>query len=197
MAVGGGSSSVGSGSSNYASSGSCGGGFDPLALGAALAVLLVVIFVALAVSIALSIFVFWPLEVSCQRFFISARTAPGDINLLGFAFKNSYGNVIKVQFFRWLYTFLWTLLLFVPGIIKGYEYRMIPFLLAEDPTMDKDEAFARSREMMTGHKWNAFVLDLSFLGWHILGVFTCGLLQVFYINPYQQLTNAELYEALR
>jgi uncharacterized membrane protein len=63
--------------------------------------------------------------------------------------------------------------------------------------MDKDEAFARSKEMMTGQKWNAFVLDLSFFGWHLLGIFTCGLLQIFYINPYQQLTNAELYEALR
>jgi len=85
----------------------------------------------------------------------------------------------------------------VPGIVKAYEYRMIPYLMAEDPTMTKDRAFAESKRMMTGQKWNTFVLDLSFIGWYILSAFTLGILAVFYVAPYQCLTSAALYEKLR
>jgi hypothetical protein len=201
-AIGGGGSVSSYGSNSAVSeSGSEGGlssgGFNPAMLVGLAFIVLLIVLISIIIGIVMSLFVFYPLEVSCQRFFISARTAPGDISLLTFAFKNSYWNVIKTQFMRYLCRFLWGLLLIVPGIIKGYEYRMMPYILAENPGMDTNEVFARSKEMMTGQKWNAFVLDLSFLGWHILGIFTCGLLQLFYINPYQQLTNAELYEALR
>ena len=51
----------------------------------------------------------------------------------------------------------------IPGIIKAYEYSMIPYLLAENPNMSKQEAFAISKELMDGNKFNAFVLDLSFI----------------------------------
>ena len=50
---------------------------------------------------------------------------------------------------------------------------------------------------MTGNKWKAFVLDLSFIGWEILSVLTCGILTIFYVNPYILSTNAALYEKLR
>ena len=73
---------------------------------------------------------------------------------------------------------------------------MIPYLLAENPYMSTDEAFARSRSMMDGEKWNAFVLDLSFIGWNILSAFTLGLVGLFYVAPYQAYTDMELYVAL-
>ena len=85
----------------------------------------------------------------------------------------------------------------MPGIIKAYEYRMIPYILAENPDIDTKEAFARSKEMMTGNKWDAFVLDLSFLGWILLSVCTCGILAIFWVNPYMYMTDAELYVALK
>ena len=59
------------------------------------------------------------------------------------------------------------------------------------------EAFAKSKEMMQGNKWNAFVLDLSFIGWHILGVCTLGIVEIFYAAPYNFITDAELYHALK
>ena len=59
-------------------------------------------------------------------------------------------------------------MLVVPGIIKHYEYRMIPYILAENPTMPREEAFQISRRMMMGQKMDVFVLDLSFIGWFIL-----------------------------
>ena len=74
---------------------------------------------------------------------------------------------------------------------------MIPYLLAEHPDMPKDQAFAMSRQMMKGQKWKAFVLDLSFLGWSILSLFTLGILGLFYVNPYKYSTKAALYETLR
>ena len=74
---------------------------------------------------------------------------------------------------------------------------MIPYLLADNPQMTKEQAFAESKRMMQGQKWKAFVLDLSFIGWFILTAITCGILGVFYVNPYKYMTDAELYVALK
>lgn len=95
-----------------------------------------------------------------------------------------------------LYTTLWSLLFIIPGIIKAYEYSMIPYLLAENPNMSKQEAFAISKELMDGNKFNAFVLDLSFILWNFVGALALGLPGVFFVNPYVQLTNVELYVKL-
>lgn len=97
------------------------------------------------------------------------------------------------MFLMQLYIFLWSLLFIIPGVIKSYEYMMVPYILAENPGMDRKEAFAISKRMMDGQKWAAFVLELSFLGWIILGVVTCGLLGIFWIQPYINATMTELY----
>ncbi len=159
--------------------------------------IMAVLFVLFVVGIAIDIFLFGPLEVNIRRFFIISRVEPAELNELGFSFRNSYMNVVKIQFLRGLFNFLWFLLLIVPGIIKFYEYRMIPYILAEHPEMDSQEVFRLSRDMMNGEKWNTFVLDLSFIGWRILGALTCGILLVFYVCPYQNLTNVELYDVLK
>lgn len=137
------------------------------------------------------------MQVGCQHWFIRSRTEDNyNIGSVGFTFKEGYGNVTKTMFLKQLYTFFWSLLFVFPGIIKSYEYRMIPYLLAENPYMSTDEAFARSRSMMDGEKWNAFVLDLSFIGWNILSSLTLGLVGLFYVAPYQAYTDMELYVAL-
>lgn len=100
-------------------------------------------------------------------------------------------------FLKQLFTFLWCLLLIVPGIVKAYEYMMVPYLLAENPDMSREEVFAMSKRMMYGNKWNAFVLDLSFVGWLILGALTLNIVNVLYTNPYRYLTSAELYHTLK
>ena len=106
-------------------------------------------------------------------------------------------NIVSGIFLQNLFIFLWSLLLIIPGIVKSYQYRMIPYLLAEDPNLSFSEATRLSTEMMSGEKRDAFVLDLSFLGWQLLSCITCGILGVFYVNPYVQATNAELYVALK
>ncbi len=73
---------------------------------------------------------------------------------------------------------------------------MMPYILAAHPDMPTKEVFARSKEMMRGNKWRAFVLDLSFIGWELLSALTLGILHIFYVGPYRNMTNAALYEAL-
>lgn len=91
---------------------------------------------------------------------------------------------------------LWLLLLVVPGIIKAYEYSMIPCLLAENPNITTDEAFSLSKQMTTGQKMNLFVLDLSFLGWYFLG-FLCFGIGALFVKPYDVAAFTEVYLILR
>ena len=63
--------------------------------------------------------------------------------------------------------------------------------------MKVEEVFKVSKRMMEGNKWEAFILDLSFFGWHVLGIATFGIVEVFFVSPYVHLTEAELYRALR
>lgn len=171
---------------------------DPTVLLAIIGIAAAAIVVAIIVGIIVAAFLLNPLQVGCRKFTIDVREDAGTpLSVLGFVFSNSYGNVAKTMFLRDLYTFLWSMLLIIPGIIKSYEYRMIPYILAENPGMSAPECFAMSKEMMMGEKWKAFVLDWSFLGWYILGAFTCGILYIFYVNPYVYQTDAELYAVLK
>ena len=156
-------------------------------------------FIALIVSviaILIRAFLLNPLQGGITRFFVRNLNDRGSIRELAYCYDHGYLNVVKTIFLKDLFTFLWSLLFIIPGIIKSYEYRMIPYILAEDPEMPCSEVFAKSKEMMRGNKWDAFVLDLSFLGWEILSLLTIGILGVFYVNPYRFMTNAALYEAL-
>lgn len=142
----------------------------------------------------LAIFVGNVFVVGGNSFFIKNRTEKAAIGEILMPFKSGhYGNVVLTMFLMELFIGLWTLLLIVPGIIKTYEYLMVPYILAENPGMDRREAFAISKRMMDGEKWNAFVLGLSFIGWYLLSVCTCGILSIFYVAPYEKATFAELY----
>ena len=156
------------------------------------------IFLALLlIALPLKIFVLNPLEIGVSRFFTKNMEGQAKAKELCFAFDNHYKNCVKVEFFRKLHIFLWTLLLVVPGIVKSYEYQMVPYILGERPDLGQEEAFALSKAMMHGNKWKAFVLDLSFFGWYILSGLTLGILGVLYLNPYVSQTNAALYLALK
>jgi len=159
-----------------------------------IAIILVVIVIVLAISI----FLFGPLEIGCRNYFKNNAYEQADLNTLSIGFqKNTYMKNVGTIFFRNLYTALWTFLLIVPGIIKSYEYKMIPYILADCPDIPRKEAFRISKEMMHGNKMDAFILDLSFFGWSLLSVITCGIAGVFYVNPYIAATDAELFLAIR
>lgn len=143
-------------------------------------------------------FVCHPVMVGARHFFLHNRLERSSpLEIMEAFHRDRYLNVVAVMFLRWLFELLWLCLLIVPGIVKAYEYRMIPYLLADNPHMDHRQAFSLSREMMCGQKWSTFVLDLSFILWNILSGLTFGLLSIFFLNPYIASTNAELYAALK
>lgn len=152
--------------------------------------------VVLAVVLVLNIFVLNPLAVGAHRFFLVNLRFPAQMREVLCVFDSNYGTTVKTMLLRDIKTFLWTLLFLFPGIVKAYEYRMVPYLLAECPEMSRKEVFAASADLMYGNKWRAFVLDLSFIGWDILSTITLGLVGIFYVTPYQQLTNAAFYQAV-
>lgn len=156
--------------------------------------IVMIVLVVILIGIAVNIFVGNVLRIGANRFFIENKTYMPGVSTIFSGFRSgNYGNIVVTMFLKDLYVSLWTLLLIVPGIIKNYEYMMVPYILAENPGMDRREAFAISKRMMDGEKWNAFVLELSFIGWEILSIFTCGLLAIFYVSPYVEATMAELY----
>lgn len=156
----------------------------------------VVFLVVFAVVLLLSIFILNPFIVGIRRFFAKEMKESTKVKEIAFAFDHNYSNITKIMFMKDLYTFLWSLLFIIPGIVKAYEYRMIPYILGDNPAISKEDAFLLSKEMMNGQKWRTFVLDLSFIGWNILSLFTLGILSIFYVEPYMNLTKAELYNTL-
>lgn len=149
------------------------------------------------VGFLLSILVFNPLIVGCYRFFLQNSRGPAELNELGAGFRGDWGNVVLVMFLKNLFLALWTMLFIIPGIVKAYAYRMVPYILKEHPELSGTQAITLSRRMMKGHKGDAFVLDLSFIGWILLSALTFGILHLFYVGPYIQATDAELYKAVR
>lgn len=112
-----------------------------------------------------------------------------------FAYFPHMVNTTISRLLRGVYSFLWMLLLIIPGIVATYRYRMTDFLLAENPTLAPDEAITRSKELMDGHKFDLFILDLSFIGWGLLCLLTLGI-GYLWLNPYKQVSYAAFYRSL-
>ena len=156
----------------------------------------VAVLVILLLAIALRIFALNVLVVGCKGFFSQSMTGEPEFQTIVNGFTGDYWNCVKTCFLRDLFVGLWSLLFVIPGVIKSYEYRMVPYLLAEHPEMGSSEVLARSKEMMAGNKWETFVLDLSFIGWALLGAITMGIVYIFWTSPYINTTEAALYHRL-
>lgn len=109
---------------------------------------------------------------------------------------NNFGTVFGATILKAIYTALWTLLLFIPGLVKSYSYAMTEYILADEPWLKCNEAITKSRKMMHGHKMELFILELSFIGWILLCALTLGIL-TFYVTPYMLTTRAKFYENLK
>lgn len=154
------------------------------------------------ISFVVNIFVImllWGVAYTILRFRDSGDTP----NILKGIFSGFTGGRFSTTFLTglltWIFTFLWTLLFIIPGIIKGYSYSMTPYIMRDYYTSGKKpkatEAINASRRLMNGHKTDLFVLDLSFLGWAILGILTCGI-GFLWITPYYRQTKANFYRKL-
>lgn len=176
------------------SSGRSGGNIAGLLTGAFLGVAIVF----LILGAVLSIFVIPVMEVGKNRFYMESRglgTSAG-VGKLFWGFSNQYLNIVLTIFLRNLFIGLGYILCVIPGIYLHYCYYMVPYILSENPEMKPMEAMSLSKEMMDGHKFNTWVLELSFIGWILLGVLACCI-GTWFVQPYYDATFAELYAVLR
>lgn len=109
---------------------------------------------------------------------------------------DNFGTGFAQAFLRSLYTFLWGLLLFIPGIVKSLSYAMTPYILAENPNLTASQAIDRSKEMMDGHKMDLFILFLTFFGWDLLAALTMNIGYIF-LNSYKCAAEAAFYRQLQ
>ena len=107
-----------------------------------------------------------------------------------------FKEAFAMRFLRAVYTFLWSLLLIVPGIIASFSYSMAPYILMENPGMSGSEALKASKQLMDGNKWRLFCLGVSFIGWEILNGFTMGLGQLV-LRPYREAAYAAFYREIK
>ncbi len=119
------------------------------------------------------------------------------LNRALYVFKSGHWlHICKTMFVEHLYLMLWRLTI-IGGIIKKYSYFLVPYIVAENPSVPTETAIKLSRDMMDGHKWECFKLDISFIGWELLNTFTFGILKILFVRPYQEATFCEYYTVLR
>lgn len=106
-----------------------------------------------------------------------------------------FGQGFCVQFLRRLFLLLWTCCFFIPGIVKNYSYSMAAYIAAENPDMSATDCITESRKLMDGNKWRLFCLNLSFIGWSFLCVFTLGIGFLF-LFPYMEASYAAFYREI-
>ncbi len=126
------------------------------------------------------------------------NVAKGGTPEAGDAFSgfDDFWAAFKVQFLVGLFTFLWSLLFVIPGIIKSYSYSMSMNILAENKGKPALECIQQSKDMTEGHKMELFILNLSFIGWNLLGILTLGIAYV-WVLPYMQTTLMNAYYYLK
>ncbi len=157
----------------------------------------VIYVVIMAFALAFKYFLMIPFDYGCRKFFRKNLDEPAKLSNIVYVFDSHYKNIVKTAFLTDLFIWLWSLLFIVPGIIKSYSYRLVPYIMSENPDMNFRDAQAESARLMKGNKWKSFVLDLSFIGWDILTLMTWGFLEIFFVGPYKASTDAALYESIK
>ena len=144
----------------------------------------------------ISIFVGSPADIGLFNYYIKNTYSKPSFKEAFSGFRVKYGRNVGALLLMSIKTCLWTLLFIVPGIIKSYEYAIIPYILADDSEISTKDAFKKAKQMMTGNKWRLFKLNFSFFGWFLLCVLTFGLGTLF-LMPYLNAANAEFYMELK
>ena len=139
-----------------------------------------------------------PLAFGFSLCFLRLVRGEDSSEMVGDQFKvfNQYGRYLGGSLLVTLYTILWMLLFIIPGIVKGYAYAMTPYVMNDRPDLDADDCIHESRMMMKGYKWKLFCLDLSFIGWAILCIFTLGI-GLLWLQPYIEASHAQFYKELK
>lgn len=155
---------------------------------------LLVIYLAYAsVSSIVAFVIGGPVELGKCSFFLAQHDGEKPrFSTLFVHFSNNFGGGFALRLLSGLFTALWSLLFVIPGIVKAYSYSMAPYIMSEHPEWGASECITKSRELMYGHKFDLFLLDLSFLGWRLLCLLTLGIGSIF-LNPYVSASYAAFY----
>ncbi len=158
----------------------------------------IIIAIGAILSFLYYVFVSNVIKVGETRFYLeNRRFCETKVYHILFVFKiRRVRKVALVMFLRALYTVLWFFTI-IGGFIKLYSYRLVPYIVAENPSIGARDAILLSRRLMYGQKWKYFLLDLSFIGWYLLSMASFGLLEIFFLGPYHKTTCTELYMQLR
>lgn len=158
----------------------------------------IILLISVAVFACYHLLVSNMLIIGRNRFFMESRLyEKTNFRRITYCFhKGKYWNSVKTMFLTDIYLYLWNITI-IGGIIKMYSYRLVPYIIAENPNLKPKEVIKMSREMMNGYKWKSFLLDLSFIGWNILESISFGIVGLLYSNPYKSATDTELYFDLR
>ncbi len=175
-------------------------------------IITIISIISMCIQFVIGSFVSAPVGVGVRKFFMNNRKASGKFMDMFDAFgKGKYMNTVKAMFSANIRIFGWSLLFYFPGLVKFYQYYFMAYIMAENPNITPQRAREISSKMSHGHKWQIFVLELSFLGWIfvcvglivLLSVCTCGILLlpsmllIYPLSAYQQATFAELYAERR
>ena len=155
-----------------------------------------VVIISAIIGALLSIFVTNAITVGVSNYFIKNTDSKPSFKDAFSGFKIKYGRNIGTLLLVGIKTVLWSFLFIIPGIIKTYEYSIIPYILADDPEISSKDAFKKAKQMMKGNKWRLFKLEFSFIGWFVLCVLTLGI-GTFFLIPYVNAANAEFYVELK
>ena len=165
-------------------------------------------------TLVLCLFIEWCLlgMASCVSFLLMIITGPLNVGIVWLYLKNSRQEEITVRdmaygfenmfvesfimgLLQTLFICLWSLLFLIPGIIKSFSYAMAPYIMTKESGITGSEAIRKSMRMMNGHKWDLFVLRLSFIGWYIVALLTLGIALV-WIKPYKNGTEVLFFEKI-
>ena len=168
-----------------------------------LSVLVVLIFSAIlgfvssiTVSIA-ALILTGPLCIGMTRYFLNvARKGEAKIDSLFSGFESGFDQYLLIGLMTYLFTFLWSLLFIIPGIVKAYAYSMAYYVKCDNPSFTWKQCLDESQRITKGKKWNLFCLDLSFIGWIIVGSMVCGI-GTLWVEPYMQAARVSFYESIK
>jgi uncharacterized membrane protein len=134
----------------------------------------------------------------CAYFLNNARAQENkaDLKQLFKGFTTNIGKNIVAGLLVAVFTALWSILFVIPGIVKSYAYSMTFFIMRDNPSISAYDAIKESEKMMKGYKMKAFLLDLSFIGWLIVGALCLGV-GTLWVAPYMLSAKTELYEYIR
>lgn len=151
----------------------------------------------LSSTILVQTFLLNPLALGVQKYFMDNSKGERDYKTIFFAFRENYIEIVKIKFVQGLLISLWSLLLFIPGIIKKYQYYMVDYILIEEPSLGLNNIFLKSKEMTYGIKSDIFVFDIYFILMIVAMLMISNGVGNVFVYPYYFASKAELYYTIK